>query len=305
MWEYINYGLLAVEVIAVIALLILNAKSKNKKTTRIIQLSVIFVINFAVFFVAKLGGLMQNNWSGTLSTIAKGIGYAISKFGLKIEIDPLADYVKQYPLYTLNFLVGAFMSLTATLSIAISLFTKNQENKKRIKGLLENNCDLVLSASKDSMSYLKKSGNCGIWLANETQAEANKLVAEGYSVLNKPFAIETLKSFKKNNKYNIVCLKDSNLNAIEVINTMIEYIKETQNFNISLHIEVDVNDEASIKEHIIIPSKFASNILLFNKNELLALDFIENEPITKYLPSDYVTDIATIDSKKTINVLSN
>ena len=31
MWEYINYGLLAVEIIAMIALLILNSKSKNKK----------------------------------------------------------------------------------------------------------------------------------------------------------------------------------------------------------------------------------------------------------------------------------
>ena len=98
MWEYINYGLLAVEILAVIGLLILNSKSKNKKVTRIIQLSVIFVINFAVFFVAKLEGLMQNNWAGLLSTLAKGIGYAISKFGLKIEIDPLSAYVAQYPL---------------------------------------------------------------------------------------------------------------------------------------------------------------------------------------------------------------
>lgn len=303
MWEYINYGLLAVEIIAIIALIILNSKSKNKKRARIIQLSVIFVINFAIFFVTRLEEMIANNWRGILPNIAIGIGYAVSKFGLKIEIDPLAAYVAEYPLYTINFLIGAIMSLSTTVSIAVSLFTRNQENKKRINKLMENDCDLVLSSSKDSLTYIKKSGNCGIWLTDGNK-NYEQLVNDGYCVFDKEFSIKTLESkqFNKSNKYNIVCFKDSNLNSIEVIKTFIEYIKETKNYNITLHIEVDVEDEESIKEHIVKPSSFASNILLFNKNELLALDFIENEPITKHLPSNYVTDIATIDSKKTINV---
>lgn len=303
MYEYINYGLLAVEIIAIIALLILNSKSKNKKRARIIQLSVIFVINFSIFFVTRIESMIANNWSDILPTIAKGIGYAVSKFGLKIEIDPLAAYVAVYPLYSINFLIGAIMSLSTTVSIAVSLFTRNQENKKRISKLMGQDCDLVLSSSKDSLTYLNKSGNCGIWLTGGTK-NYEQLVNDGYCVLDKEFSSKTLasKQFNKSNKYNIICFKDSNLNSIDVIKTFIEYIKETKNHNITLHIEVDVEDEESIKEHIVKPSSFASNILLFNKNELLALDFIENEPITKHLPSDYVTDIATIDSKKTINV---
>lgn len=305
MWEYINYGLLAVEIIAIIGLLILNSKSKNNKKTRIIQLCIIFVINFTIFFVSRMEDMIQNNWGDILPNIAKGIGYAISKFGLKLDMDPIAAYVAKYPLYTINYLVGAFMSLSTTVAIAVSLFTRNQENQKRINKLMNKDCDLVLSASKDSLTYLNQTENCGIWLTDEPNKEKiEQLVNDGYSILNKSLSVKTLNSrvFKKDNKYNIVCFKDSGLNCIEVINTMIAFISETKNHNICLHIEVDVKDEESIKEHIIIPSKLASNILLFNKNELLSLDFIENEPITKHLPNNYITDIATIDSKKTINV---
>ena len=60
MWEYINYGLLAVEIIAIIGLLILNSKSKNNKKTRIIQLCIIFVINFTIFFVSRMEDMIQN-----------------------------------------------------------------------------------------------------------------------------------------------------------------------------------------------------------------------------------------------------
>lgn len=305
MWEYINLIFLAIEIIAVIVLFVVNSKSKSKKFSRILYIIVVFLINFMVFFLPKIKDAIENGGSSILPNIAKGIAYAIGKFAFKIDLEPVEGYVAMYPLYTLNYLVGAIMALVTTVITTLSLFSKNQGNKKKVSHLLKNGCDLVLSNSKDALKYASNSSSCVVWVNEDTASDVmNNLIASGYNVLKKEFNLDTLKSnlFKTDKNYNIISFEDSSASEIEIIKTMITYFKETNNFNIKLQVEVKVSETEAIKQHIVIPSNYAGNITLFNKNELLSLEFIENEPVAKHLPLDYINDNATIDENKEINV---
>jgi hypothetical protein len=118
------------------------------------------------------------------------------------------------------------------------------------------------------------------------------------------FTKDLLKSKGLNRKtqYNLICFSKEN-EFFKHLDVFISYKNETVSNikNIELYLEVEENKIETIRREIVEKNHKEDVITIFSRNELMARDFIENNPVTKHLPKGAILADTTVKSTEKIN----
>ncbi len=303
MWNIITILLLAVEVVLLLSFAIGRLKKQNLNEAAVFM-AFVFIVNLAMNLVPYLYNVMVLDEAGNPvfevfncimasvhMFIGEGDGEAAMAFS---EIVPLFGYV---------YIFAVVISVMATISAAIEAFGNNIRNYfRREKAMKKPSCDIVVGNSPKALEYAKTCNAILLLDDSISKETAVELIEEGYGILRKGFTQELFqcRQFNKATRYNVICMGDEN--ALDNIDTFISYKKEsTELKNIYLYVELEEKRAETIRREIIEKNGCEEWVTTFCTNELLARTFVEENPVTKYLPNECFED-ASIKSNTQIHV---
>ena len=210
--------------------------------------------------------------------------------------------------YSVAFFIGVFMALGAFISFAINIVYYFLYSKIRIRKMLKAGCDFVIANNEDASVYMQTYSNSVLFLQEQPDKEQKKEYREKgviyfVSELSDVALKNLFEAYVNNGKdYNIICLKehDYTLKAVAVFK---RFVANTKSENFFLHVELDYKNYKSVNESILEDSNFTAFINCFNKHELIARKFVQNYPVTKFVPSEFFDhEKAIVKEDKAINV---
>ncbi len=266
-----------------------------------------------------------NSPKSLLWMIIEQVGNIVKMFVGEVNVESeIYVFADVCPLFVYAFALGIADALMVTFFAAASALSDkiannrkiNNKMKSTILGTLINkllkkdvkSCDIIIGCDDESLEYAVKNDAVVLKESSDEISSFQELIANGYTVLNKDFTVSFLKSsyFKKNNRYNFIYLGEAR-KSIKLLNTFINYLDtEKKKKNIYFYAQVPEDGIEMVQNHIsnlYQDDERIHRITVFGRNELVAREFVENEPITKYMPDDYVNKNFYINPDKTINVV--
>ena len=257
--------------------------------------------------------------------LIKQVGPIIKMFVGEASVDAeISVFATACPLYVYVFALGLidvlFVSFYAAASaLSDKIFNSRRLNKKSRPGIIgiikalilkkeAGCCDIIIGCSDEALNYAVKNNAVILKESSDNEASFSELIGNGYTVLCKDFTCEFLKShfFKKYHRYNFIYLGQPR-KAIKNLNTFINYLNSAEKpKDIYLYVELPEAGLEAAQNHITQLYKEDErirHITVFGRDELSAREFIENEPITKYMPKDYIDEKCSIKPDKKINVV--
>ena len=211
--------------------------------------------------------------------------------------------------YPIAFFIGVVLALGVFISFAINVVCYFFYSKISAKKILRNGCDILISEDKDAEVYMQNYNSVIRFLQQAPSKEQKKYYREkkivylvGEIIDEKLLSI--FSKFVNNGKnYNIVCLKEHDY-TLKTVAVFKRFVKNTKAENFYLHVEFNYKNHKSINEVILEDKEFTAYINCFNKYELIARKFVQNYPVTKFIPSGFFDyEKGVIKENKKINVL--
>ena len=304
---------LLVELVVGITFLVINLKKIRNGITQISFIISCFLIDFTVYLIPYVYGLISFNQPINLNTVnivfdlLEIVMNSLKLFAFDLKMSSIYNFTLSYPLYTINYFLAALVSIVATVTTTIYIFRNKIFNYFKVKKCLKQEyCDIIINDSLSAKKYAKNNKNVAIWVDVNYSKDAIKGLQEnGFVVIRKPFTIKTLKSklFNKTTKYNFIYFNENDDESfVPFVTLFTNFLKETRLCNFHLSIEVSSEKAGVIKQEVIDKVEFKGNISLFNRYELEARTLIDKYPFTKYLPSEFINKDTTINNKKKIHV---
>ena len=280
-------------------------KKKNINDTAI-YIGVAYIINLAINLIPYLyERIILNQETNILFEVLKSVISTPQAFIGLVDFDKALEFSSYISIYPYTFLLGTLIAVSGTLYATIEAFYHQIINSFKVNlSLIKDKCDIVIGTDSEALLYAKNNKNC-IVVANKP-LEKNTLISyisKGYIVWNKVFSSNLLKTknFNKKTVYNFICFSKDN-EFIKYLESFISYKKEEkQHKNIRLFLEVEENKIETLRREIVEKNNQEDMITVFSKNELTARDFVENHPVTKYLPDGVILNDSTIKSIEKIN----
>lgn len=239
----------------------------------------------------------------------------ISATVFELKTDYVSLLMENNVIFKLAFSLAVALSVSCVYTSVISLVINTITNKIRLMIALSQNVDVVVGENKYNYEYIAKSKNVIVLTDNYKSEIINEYYSRKIPVIQTRFTKDNLlKQFKhqlkKGIEINFISFQDSDTN--------LGYIKEFEEFLYAkinnqrvldkrlcyLKVEIDFNNQITIKNKILENKDIAAFIDCFNRYELFALDFVEKNPITEHLPASFINDeLGVINSNKTINVI--
>ncbi|MBQ4563654.1 MAG: hypothetical protein IJA58_04130 [Lachnospiraceae bacterium] len=305
MWTEISILLMIIEIVLLTVFVIakLNRKKLNEK---FLFLGAVFMINLALYLVPYLHRIWElREESNYPLDILECIVSAVKLFLGDVKTEGVAGFAKTVPVFTLVYVLGVVLALLTTISTAVEIFNQTLRNHFRLsKALNQSCCDIILGDSKRALQYAKDGAAVLLLDENTNKNRVVGLIEAGYAVLRNGFSVQLLKSrqLNKTTRYNLICPNDEE-KYLDYINTYIDYRSvQTETKNFYLYVEIEEEKTATIRREIIEKSGFGSWITTFCSKELLARTFMEEHPITQYLPKEFIDADASIRPDVKINV---
>ena len=169
-------------------------------------------------------------------------------------------------------------------------------------------CDIIIGTDDDSLEYATKNDAIILKESSDENSSFQDLIANKYTVINKDFSVAFLKSsfFKRNHRYNFIYIGEPK-KSIKLLNIFMKYLdEEKEKKHIYFYVQIPEDGIEMIQNHI---SNLYKNderihrITVFGRHEIVVRDFVEKEPITKFMPKDYIDDDYSIKPEKKINVV--
>lgn len=308
--------ILFVGIIIIVADIIRTIKIKNTKFHRkliilggAILISIIIKITGAIYKTQIDGTTIGNNIALFVEAVYRSLGLLFFDYDDGIVID-LAQ--KSVPFASL-YMAGTFLQLFTYIWVFVSLFKMiyySIINSRRTKKLYKSGCDIILGFSDYAITYAKNSPNTVIWFFEELSDEKKDyLDNEGICYEVRDFDLTSLtelyKRFirKRNSVFNFISFADNkdNLDYIVIFKKFLgQFIKndKVDLKNLYLHIEIEHSNYITIKNLILSDSTYSSFIECFNGNDLIAQEFVEKYPITKFMPLQDTPDDVFINTNK-------
>lgn len=308
MWHNLCTILLVFEIF-VAFLFIVNVIKNNKKTIKLFFFFIIsLMINYLIYiipvlYLQEVDAVPINLFLEAIKTLI----YSIQVFVFNVHFtNYIETFAYNFPIFSVNFTIGISLAIGLTITAAINVLKETIINYyRKWKALNKSSCDIVFGIGDIELNYIKSSSNCVIWLEDESKNIVNDLIEQGYIVINKKLTLDILKSklFNDLSEYHLVIFNDKQsdkfIKYIELINS---YIKEEDKRNFFLHIETNYDKIETIRRELIQSNDIESNVFLFGRNELTVRNLIDEHPLVKYLPNDFILDNTCIKSDKKINV---
>ena len=210
------------------------------------------------------------------------------------DAENVAEFANTFPLFSYAYLLGIIMALITTISTAIEVFSNSIVNSFRLaKALKQSACDIVIGNSQKALQYAKTCNAVLLLDDGVSKDTVKELIEDGYTVLRKGFTKQLLGSRQLNTstRYNLICPDDEKV--LEHIDTFIAYKEaEIKQKNIYLYVESEGAQAETVRREIVEKSGMETYIDTFSTDELLARTFTEENPVTKYLPKEYIENAA-------------
>ena len=298
--------LLIVELLTLTWFIIGKIKKKNINDTAI-YLAVAYVINLAINLIPYLyQRIILNQESNILFEVLKSVITTPQAFVGIVNFEKSLAFASYISIYPYVFLLGTLIAVSGTVSATIEAFYHQIVNTFRVNIVLhKDKCDIVVGTKPEALLYAKNNKNCLI-LTNKilTKEALISYVSQGYIVWNKVLTKNLLKSkgLSKNTQYNLICFSKDN-EFFSYLDVFISYQNEdvSNSKNIELYLEVEENKIETIRREIVEKNHKEDVITIFSRNELMARDFIENNPVAKYLPKGVILEDTTVKSTEKIN----
>ncbi len=253
------------------------------------------------------------------------VGHIIKMFVGEAAVESeIYAFAYSCPLFVYAFALGIFDALLVSYFAAASALSDkiansrrlNQKMKPTIWDMLNNKllkkdkkyCDIIIGCDDESLEYAVKNDAVILKESSDDLASFQELISNGYTVLNKDFTVSFLKSsyFRKHQRYNFIFLGEAR-KSIKLLNTFISFLDNEENKkDIYLYTQVPEDGIETVQNHVAHLYKEDERIhriTLFGRYELVAREFIEKEPITKYMPKDFINENFYINPDKTVNVV--
>ena len=294
MWNIISIIILFIETLLLFGF-IAGRFQKRRLNETALFIGVVLVVNFSLHIVPYLYGVLE---LGEKSNIILGLldclGSSIKLFVGEANVETVAEFTAVFEHFSIAYMLGVVIALLTTISTAIEVFSNFITNGLRLKkALKKDSCDIVIGNSAKALHYVKTCNAILLIDDNVDKETVKELIEDGYTVLRKGFTLQLLcsRQFNATTRYNIICIETDK--SLDYIDVFITYKKaETNSKNIYLYVEIEGEKAETIRREIIEKNGMEAFIDTFSTNELLARIFIEANPITKYLPKEYIKEAA-------------
>lgn len=307
MWETLNQIIIAAEIIlTLIGIFFVYGKKNALKT--LVFLSSVFVLNFTIYtipaFYEKIVLEAETNFLFYLLDIFPAT--AKSLVG-DASTGMVEGYTAVFPVYAYIYSAALALGFVSTSFAAISTFGLRILNVFKIASSISGkSCDIVAGSENEALVYAKSYKNSIVILPENSEKNyANELVNSGYYVMRKKITKEFLNSrfFNCKTRYNVIFPNEKN-NYYSTISDIIAYFdtcKKTKNFY--FYVEADENAIVTAKRQIdALGEKYREKITLFSRNELIARNFVDENPITKDMPKSFFEEDTSVKKGIGLNV---
>ncbi len=310
MAHIINFIILIAELILLYVIIKCITRHKNIEENSVLLW--VFGVNLCIYLIPVFyTRFVSNPGQSFLLNALGGFSATVKQFVGEFGAERVTEYASLYPVYIWIFGLGAGLAVLTSFYAAISLFGCRFRNKRRLVKILRGeSCDIVLGNSADALEYAKKNSNTVLML-NETVDKdySQSLMEDGYTLLKRNFTSEFLRGRVLNSttRYHIVYPGD-NKEFFDVIEIFLSYLETDYNRK-NIHLYAEVNEEIAetVQDRIAGKAKadgrnYREYITIFSKNELMARAFVEENPIARYMPSDFLEKDKSMKPDTKINV---
>lgn len=306
-WSILTIVLLVVYIVFLFLFFIFRFKNKRLVAQLISFGAIVLALNTFTLLIPYLYETTLNGGSIVLSefwiNLAASLAGSISLFTFNYATDALIAFGTAYPLFSAVYVLAILDVILITVATVISFFNSSFINSLRVsKALKKDNCEIILNYKEQYLPYYKKSKNCVVWVdENISDEELLALVNEKIIVLKNKFNLATLKSnlFNTTSRYDFILFNEDNI--LETLNVFEAALEEGRT-NFYLHADATYEHNETLIKQIIDPNNLNANIFLYSKEELLARQFVMNNPYTKFLPDGFVLENSLLREDVKINV---
>ena len=293
MWNIISILILIIEATLLFGFIIGRFQKRRLNETALF-IGVLIVVNYSLHLVPFLYGVLElGQESNVILGMLDCLGATIKLFVGEANVEAVSGFAEAFPHFSVAYTLGVVIALLTTISTAIEAFRNSITNGFRLaKSLKKDSCDIVVGNSAKALHYAKTC-NAVLLLDDVDKETVKELIEDGYAVLRKSFTVQLLGSrqFNATTRYNIVCTEAEK--ALDYIDTFIAYKKaETNAKNIYLYLELEGEKAETVRREIVEKNEMEAFIDTFSTSELLARTFTHANPVTKYLPKEYIEDAA-------------
>lgn len=308
----INYCILAIEIILlVIGVLYITGKKTAIKT--FLYVGSVFLVTLLVYSLPTYYVQYQNEKTINFTIgLFGGIGQTLRQFVGESDTENIYAYTKDFSIYSLIFALSAVMAIVTTGYATISIFRRTFFNDiSRARRLKKDYCDVFVGCGENAVNYAKRNKNAVLLIDEGTEkGTIVSLIDDECVVMKGKLSVKFLKSrwFKKKTRYNIILSGEKNLLHKE-LGTVFECVSSVyQKKNIYFYVEIDEKTAEMVQHQIDIKQKldgipYREYITLFSLNELVARKFVEENPVTRYIPENFLKHDTSLKKNARINVL--
>lgn len=292
MWMFLTVLILLVEAGLLVSFIIGRAKKRNLNEA-LIFLGTAFAVTFLLHLVPFFYKLFVLGTGDNLVLgLLKSFNAALELFVGKPAPGEVEAFAAEVPLFSVAYLIGAGMAVLATVSAAVEAFGNQVRNSFRLRRVLKQpTCDLVVGCSPEALQYAQNSGAVLLLDNSVTKEAAVGLMEENFVVMRKGMSSRLMEDrrFNTTTRYNIICTQaELSLNCVDAF---IAYKKAAPaERNVYLYVQSEGAKAEAVRREIIEKSGCEQWIDTFCAEELLARQFAEKHPITKFLPKEWIKD---------------
>ena len=303
----ISIIIFVIEIIALCFFIYARYFSKKIRYTRTIFTTVVFLINFAIYFTAYFYKMSTTGEGYYSLGVVTAIASSVASFLFRPSVSDALPLINAVPFFLYTYVLGFVLSAFTTVFLIIDAFRyriKNSIRFMRISSRKYDEIDYVIGDGVEEINYAKDYKNTVLLLSSDTPKEKiHSLIDQGFCVyprLTDTFEIISRMRKKKNKRYVFVMFDDDDqetyIKAIEA------FRKGENNDNTYLYLEVNYEKIEYLKTVLLNDEKTKTHVMLFNRYENMTNEMCSNEPLSTYLPSGFVNEDTSIKVEKKINV---
>lgn len=290
MWNAISIVILIFEALLLLGFVI-GICQKRKLNETALFIGAVFVLSFVLHLVPYFYRIFalgeEMNYMFKLYECFKS---SLAMFVGSPSFAAVSQFADSMPAFSVAYVLGIVIALLTTISTTLEAFRNSIANHLRLTKVLKSeSCDMVIGNSQKALSYAKEKRAVLLLDDSITKDAAKALMSRGYVVLRKGFTKKMLcgRQLNETTQYNVICPDETK--SLSVVEEFIAY-KKSGDFkkNIRLFVEMDGDKAETIRREMIDKNGLEAYVDTFCTAELLARSFVENNPVTKYLPKGFV-----------------
>lgn len=294
-WALISVVILAFEILLIGVVFIYSRQKKRFHFDELFGITSAFANSFVLHLAAYLyNAIALGEPTHWLWIILGCIESALKLFVGEANQTIIEAFASENTYFLIAYFLGVIIALATTIITAWEIFSSSIFNHRRLWKLLRKDvCDIVIGNTPASLHYAQNYK--AILLPGDPvdRDAVKELIENGYAVLRQEFTSKLLASHKFNKKtqYNIICPEEEK--SFNCIETFIRYKKEEkEKKNFHLYVALEGEKAEALRREIVEKNKLEAYVDTFCTNELLARTFVEENPVTKYLPGDFIENAA-------------